>query len=645
MMLVRRAALPTLIACTLLLSACGQAASPPPAPSQVPKPLAVRPAAQTPELETVTMLSPTVALTGGLGVILRTANGGRSWVPVSYPAGNVTSFDRLSATIVFAVTSRALYRSTDAGQNWKLVNASDRLAEVDFLTPQRGFAVPAGPYGNATGNLLMTTDGGAVWSAVSPPFVSTSVCFTSASQGFALGQPPSGANATAAGHLHVTSDGGKSWQRLGGLPGNWVAGQLYCGTSGVWLELYGQGGMSQASYDIFHSSNDGQTWQAVAADITADGPPPGNPLNVARAPGSSPGPAAVAGSSGLAVLGSCEACGEGGTVFFGATVDGGKTFTASTVPLEQLSDMSLIGINFVNATDGMIVSHPRAGLSVVLVTQNGGQSWQTAARLVSPNPLSGISFVSPKVGFGQGTAGDPRAVLRTTDSGLVWHQVGNLPSASSAGSQPIVAFVGPLSLAFLSSSTGFGVDGNGHLVETHNGGQDWYPVAGLAHAGQVAALSFASPKDGCASVFSTATVLWATTDGGAQWTELAQNSQLVSFALGFGYPMVACAAALANPAFESGLPPLPQGTEGMMVAAPGASEALLLAYTGAASAPNGALLRAAPGQAAWSTTPLPNGRFNPYAFSFVSVSDGYMTTVGGRLFKTTTGGRSWVELP
>lgn len=642
-MTMRKAALPTLIACTLLLAACGQAAPKPPVQSQLPKALAVRPPAQTPELAQVTMLSPTVSVAGGLGVILRSANDGRTWTAVAYPAGTVTSFDRVSGSLVFAVTSRGLYKSANGGQAWQAVNLTSRLYQVDFLTPQRGFAVPAGIYGNASGKLLETIDGGAVWSPASASLTATSLCFTSATDGVALGMPPSSANgANAPGSSYVTSNGGRSWQRLSNLPGNWEAGQVYCGASGVWLELYGMGGMSQGPYTIFHSTNAGQTWQAVAADVTADGPDPGSPLHVAQAPGSSPGPATVAGADGFAALGSCEACGFGGTVFFGATHDGGQTFTASSTPMPELTDISLTGISFISATDGMIVSHPGPGLSVVLTTQDGGQSWQTAARLVSPNPVGGISFVSSQVGFGRGTATDPLAVLKTTDGGHSWHKVGNLPGSA----QSAFTLAEPFAFAFVSATDGFAVVGSGQMVETTDGGRTWQPVTAFSGLDQVAALAFTSPTDGCTSLFTpSAAVLWATTDGGAHWTELGLGSKVSTFAMGFGFPMVACAAALANPALESGLPPLPSGSEGMMVAAPGGREALVLTYTSPATAPNGALLTAAPGQAAWSVHSLPPGQFNPYAFSFVSGSQGYLTTNQGRLFETTTGGASWVELP
>lgn len=641
---------PILASAMLLLSACGSLTTPQATKPGVALPPTVRPAAHTPELAAVSMLSPTVSLAGGLGVILRTTNAGHTWLPVAYPPGTVSGFDRVSATLVFAVTDQALYESQNAGVTWRAVNSKTHFSQVDFLSAKHGFGLQAGPTLMAPGPVLVTANGGASWTPVSPGFGALSMCFTSAQAGFALGGPPSiGQGNNALGTLYATGDGGSTWQQLNTVPGNWLTGQLQCAPSGLWMELAGQAGMSQQSYSIFRSVNGGQTWQAVAADATAGGgPAPGNPQGAARAPGSSPLTMVAVGDHAAYVLGSCEACGDGGTVLLGWTQDGGQSFTSSTTPISGLSDMSPVAMSFANAQTGMIVAHPNQGLSVVLTTRDSGRSWQVASYLESPNPVHGISFVTPQVGFGLGTATDAEALLETTDGGLIWKRVGQItPGAYSGPGVPVPYGVSPFSLAFVSKSTGFAIGGNGQLVETQNGGASWHQVAALAQAGQVNAISFASPQVGCASVFSPAgaSVLWATTDGGQQWTQLAENSRVVMFALTWGDPMMACAAALANGAFETALPPLSPGGYDMMAAVPGDRGVIALLFTGAANAPNGQLLTAALGSHAWSSQALPKGQFQPFSFSFLSLSQGFLTTSNGRLFGTRDGGRTWTELP
>ncbi|MHB1842856.1 MAG: WD40/YVTN/BNR-like repeat-containing protein [Sulfobacillus sp.] len=640
------------VACTLLvLSACGSVASPSPSRPVTQTSRSVRPPAKTPELAAVTMLSPTVSLAGGLGVILRTSNDGRSWVPVAYPSGSVSSFDQVSAQLVFALTDHALYESQDAGATWRAVNPKAQFSQVVFLNASRGFGLRLGVSPMTPGPVVVTANGGASWSPLSIPFHAVSMCFTSNRTGFALGAPSAATQGTVAlGTLYTTGDGGASWQRLNTVPGNWLSGQLHCAASGLWMELYGQAGMSQQSYDIFRSTNGGQTWNAVAVDSTAGGgPAPGNPHGAAQAPGSSPVTMVAVGRQSAYVLGSCEACGNGGTVFFGSTQDGGHSFTSSATAMAGLSGMSPIGMSFANAETGMIVAYPSPGLSLILTSQDAGQTWQVASRLVSPNPVGGISFVSSQIGFGLATATDARAVLKTTDGGRTWHQVGQMPAVTpgSGSGAPFTGNASAFSLAFVSASTGFGAGVNGALSETRNGGRSWQPVAAMAQAGQLNAIAFASPQAGCASMFSPAgaSVLWATRDGGRHWTQLAENSPLVMFALTWGYPMLACAAALANPGFETGLPAWSQGTYGLLAAVPGDQAAIALAFTGAPSAPNGQLLSATVGSRSWSSQALPTGRFNAFSFSFLSLRQGFLTTANGRLFETTDGGHTWIELP
>ncbi len=640
---------PMLAGAILLLASCGAPSTSQPTGKGTASTLAVQPAAKTPELGAVQMLSPTVSLAGGLGVILRSTNDGRGWQPVDYPAGNVQGFDQVNATTVFAVANRGLYESQNAGATWRTVNTHTHFSQVVFVNGRRGFGLEIGPNSMAAGPVLVTGDGGRTWSAASPGFTALSMCFTSAQTGFALGAPPSFSQGPSApGTLYATHDGGKTWQTLQTVPGNWGSGELHCAGSGVWVQLYGQAGMSQESYAIFHSVNGGETWQAVAAASTAGGgPAPGNPKSAAQAPGSSPQTMAAVGSQFAYVLGSCDACGSGGTVLPGWTQDGGQSFTASTTPIAGLSPASPIAVSFATQAVGMIVSHPNQGLSVVLTTKDSGQTWQVAAYLSSPNPVHGISFVSPTVGFGLSTATDAEAVLETTDGGVTWRQVGRITPGYSGPGVPVPFGPSPFSIAFISQSTGFAVGGNGQLMESQDGGRSWHAVASVSQAGPISAVSFASPQDGCASMFSPAgsSGLWATSDGGRQWTQLATSSPVAVFAQTQSVLVLGCAAALANPGFESGLPPLPRGSYALMAAVPGGRGAVALLFTGASSAPNGQLLTAALGSREWVSHALPLGQFQPFSFSFLSPSQGFVTTAGGRLFETTDGGQTWTQLP
>lgn len=335
-----------------------------------------------------------------------------------------------------------------------------------------------------------------------------------------------------------------------------------------------------------------------------------------------------------------------GRVASGTSSAGGLTITFSRTPLPLLTARGIpdpcgcgnlaspLGISFANAIDGMIVSEPQPGLSAVLTTHDGGQSWQVATQVVSPNPTSYVSFVTSSLGFGLGSGLDPNAVLQTVNGGQTWSKVGDLPSAPGTG--------GNASLAFVSAQKGFAVTVNG-LVETLDGGKTWSSVSTLASSLQVWGVAFASPAVGCVDTLGGNGKPWATADGGATWTAVAST-----FYSHYNYSPIACAAALVNLAFGTGLPPPPSSGQ-TMVAAPGNQTAVVFAQGGlpGVSSPAGELWTARVGDHGWRIQSLPAGQFDACGCSvdFLSPSQGFVIGLYGRLFETTDGGRTWVQLP
>ena len=586
--------------------------------------------AATPELGAVAMLSATVAVAGGSRVILRTTNDGVSWTPVAYLPGRVFSFDAVSGTDVLAATDQgALYRSTDRGRSWQAVNNTMPVLAVTFLSGARGFALETG------GSLVETTDGGATWQAVKavPSTGSFSFCFTSATQGFALGRAaaPGSVESEQGANLYVTTDAGTTWRAVSTLPAasTWDPFQVGCTSSAVWLEGT-PSSTAVAPFTWLRSTTAGKTWQTVtvSGQHLTDGPTTLEPVM-------------MSGGSRLHLLGFT------GGVVSGTSSASGLTVAFSKTPLPLLTAQGIpdpcgcgslaspLGISFANGVDGMIVSTPQPGLSVVLTTHDGGQSWQVASRFVSPHPSEYVSFVTPTLGFGLSSGLDQNAVLKTTDGGQTWTKVGDLPSAPGTG--------GNASLAFVSAEKGFAVADNS-LVETQDGGRTWGTVAALANAGTIWGVAFASPSVGCVDALAGNGGPWVTTDGGATWTAETAGG----FYASFGYSPVACAAALANPALAKGLPSPAVGavSEPPMVAAPGDQTAILYAQS-VAQVTTPVLLTARVGSSNWSVQVLPTGQFDVCgcSFSFVSASQGFVTSLYGRLYETTDGGRTWLLLP
>ena len=106
------------------------------------------------------------------GLVLSTADGGRSLsrkTPVPAP---VTDMVAISPTTAFATAGDAIYRTTDTGSSWTRIAETPRnipilfpqaLRAITFASPTVGYAVGDG------GTVMKTTDGGGTWSAIPGP--------------------------------------------------------------------------------------------------------------------------------------------------------------------------------------------------------------------------------------------------------------------------------------------------------------------------------------------------------------------------------------------------------------------------------------------------------------------------------------------
>src|SRR5262249_54047676 len=149
------------------------------------------------------------------------------------------------------------------------------IDSVHFVTPLLGYAVAGGPevaLGAGTpvavggqgasggGRLLVTTDGGHTWNAVTgAPASAESACFPSQSDGY-LGTP---------GKVWRTTDGGARWSASfteppanNGAPPDATA--LECaGPSAAWTLFLGAGAAMSHSPYIAYATEDGQNWKAL----------------------------------------------------------------------------------------------------------------------------------------------------------------------------------------------------------------------------------------------------------------------------------------------------------------------------------------------------------------------------------------------
>jgi photosystem II stability/assembly factor-like uncharacterized protein len=166
---------------------------------------------------------------GANGTILRTADGGTTWQPLTIPGTEKLDFrdiDAVGERTAYALSIGSgelsrIYKTSDAGKTWteQFVNRDPQafFDAMAFWDENRGIAVSDSVGGAFV--ILVTADGGKTWSRVP----ATSLPPALPNEGFFAA---SGTNAATWGHDHVwlgtgaaaaarvlrSSDGGRTWQ-------------------------------------------------------------------------------------------------------------------------------------------------------------------------------------------------------------------------------------------------------------------------------------------------------------------------------------------------------------------------------------------------------------------------------------------------
>jgi photosystem II stability/assembly factor-like uncharacterized protein len=222
-------------------------------------------------------------------VLLRTANGGRTWA--RQPLPGVLGFHFADARTGWAVGhDAALLKTSDGGAEWKQYEGIEKLiglpvesttynfgfCDVHFIDGARGWAI-GNFYGRARnhlGGLFATTDGGATWQRV-PLSVKTqhsssrftpgllhTVRFTDLGTGTVTGEMQDGEERYFFA-LH-TQDGGKTWQQAR-VPGRTAQRAHFLNPAYGWLAAVTPRKQQSAetSYDtsLKRTADGGASWQ------------------------------------------------------------------------------------------------------------------------------------------------------------------------------------------------------------------------------------------------------------------------------------------------------------------------------------------------------------------------------------------------
>jgi photosystem II stability/assembly factor-like uncharacterized protein len=299
---------------------------------------------------------------------------GKHWTKQYSSGDSFTGVDFISSTTGWAVAAQSLVGTTDGGRSWhQLGEAQAWIRSVHFVNASQGWGIAGGsapfsyrgvltPYTGAT--LVVSTDGGQTWTAMSSPADPQSVCFSGTSRGWL---------ATAAGTVYTSQNGGQSWSRSlqmagvqQGLP---TSSRIECAApSAAWIDFAPGGGAAGHSPYVVYATVNGQSWRTVMAE-------PGTIGN--QLPGVPAGPGSYPGAFSLVDAGDA--------VFVGDT--------------------------------------PPANAATCMIATNGGATLKTTGSIPGPSETYDAAFISTSVGWVLTANTNNQIVIdSTTDGGYHWSQ-------------------------------------------------------------------------------------------------------------------------------------------------------------------------------------------------------------------------------
>jgi len=319
---------------------------------------------------------------GECGTILKTTDGGTTWIQQSSKTTNVllsVSFtDSNNGTVVGDFGT--ILKTTNGGSTWSSQSSgtTNALYGIIFTDVNTGTAV------GYNGTILKTTNGGTTWIPQSSGTSKTlfGVSFTDSNSGTIVGDE---------GMILRTVNGGSSWiQQSSGIT-NRLNGVAFTDTN--FGTCVGDAGT------ILHTTNGGVSWtpQVSGTTVTLYGVCFTDAIN------------------GISV-------GQFGEVL--KTTNSGITWSTQLIPNSKSntggSQPHVMSVSFTDANTGTAVGGDPLGAdltTMILKTTNGGATWSLQTPAASGRWLNDVSFADSKNGVAVGAEG---AIITTNDSGVTW---------------------------------------------------------------------------------------------------------------------------------------------------------------------------------------------------------------------------------
>jgi photosystem II stability/assembly factor-like uncharacterized protein len=470
-------------------------------------------------------VDPNTVVVGGGCTVRESVNAGASFqrLPINESEDNcatgVASFSFLNAATGFVEqTDGTIFLTKDGGQT---VEQKTRIPlngaaaeQIDFVSPSTGFAVTSGGGG---GRILRTADGAGSWTQVgSSPAQLSEITFVTPTTAYAVG-----ANST----LLTSTDEGNTWKALPLAlpPGTAPLTLTQISCSDAMHCLIATAPAPGGNSNVLVRTTDGGMTGALVS------PSEQNLLSVAFSTASN---AVAVGQNGATVL----------------SADGGATFPTLVSHRLGAAFSSVIRIG-----QSPLDAYVPGLAGQIAATTNGGAGWSVLRVPTSAN-LQDVAFPTTEVGYAVNKDG---TVFRTATGGLSWSILssgGGVPTTLLAPNSSTVLLVGPRGVrrstnsgASFASVNATIVTGRRHgkarkvklsnfdlsrggevvgtavfaygsdLLESTNGGSSWTLIPRPLPKHSATAISFVNPTTGYEASDGR---LFFTSDRGRHWKEI-----------------------------------------------------------------------------------------------------------------------------
>ena len=365
---------------------------------------------------------------GEFGTVLRSEDGGNTWVGLPSGSQNdLTQVQEVSPTVVVVGGGCAVRESENAGASFHRlpVNESEascatHIASFSFLSATTGFVE------QTDGTIFLTQDGGQTVQPKTPVPLNGAaagpIVFVSPTVGFAI------ASGAGGGRIYRTADGAGSWTQVGSAPAALSDLTFVTPTT-----AYAVG----ANSTLLTSTDEGKTWTALPLALPAGTPPQALTQ--------------ISCSDPMHCLIATAPAGGTNTNVLVRTTDGGKTGA-----LVSPSQQNLLSVAFSTASNAVAVGQSGA----TVLSSDGGATFPTqiSHRLGAAFPKRIRIGQSPMDAYVPGVAGQ---IAATTNGGVSWGLL-RVPTSAEL-----------LDVGFPTTEIGYAVNGDGTVYRSATGGLTW----------------------------------------------------------------------------------------------------------------------------------------------------------------------------